>query len=397
MRRPGRRWLAGAAGALALAAAGTRAAEAPAHPAEPPAAVERGGLAVEGSDRARIRLGPALAAAAPAYANAGYRLAPVPGADAERLVEVDLAPLETSAPCPPPPPARAPAGEVERRAREAVAGATTCYEAVSAVLGWLVHHVVDAGEMGPGAGPVRPAAPDAPAAAVLAAGEGDAWQVARLAVAMLAAAGVEARLVDGWVTGDGAPGAPHGAHTWIEVRYPDRGWAFSDPLHHHHYVPARYVRLASPVAEEAAPAAELLARQDERSVVDLYRAGGPGVTARRGDARQVAAVLRVVVSGAPDGVTVLTGDDGVPRRKALLGGESVFVGLAGGAYTLQVLLAGRPAVTRRLDLAPRERSAVYLGESEVESAGSAAPPGRRAPGGRARPPAPLRGGGSAPR
>ena len=330
-------------------------------------APERGGTFLEGGDRARVRLPAELTAAAPAYANHGYRLIRPDGVDGDLMVEVDLGPVESRAACPPPGGAE-PKGAAERRAREVAAEAATCYEVVSAVLGWIVH-----GGEGATDGPAT--APRQGDVAAPSAGPGDGLDVALRAVAMLAAAGVEARVVHGLVVGDGAPGSPRGPHHWIEARYPDRGWVFSDPLHHHHYVPARYVRLAAPDTGGAAgAAASLVARRDRRSPVDVYRAGAPGLTARRNDTAQVAAALRVVVSGATEGVAVLTDGGGRRRRQALLGGEGVFVGLDGGRYTLQVLLPGRPAVSRRLDLAPRERSAVFVGDPGREAAGPPAGP-----------------------
>ncbi|HUO86778.1 MAG TPA: hypothetical protein VM617_05260, partial [Thermoanaerobaculia bacterium] len=96
------------------------------------------------------------------------------------------------------------------------------------------------------------------------------------------------------------------------------------------------------------------------------------------------AVLRVVVPGAEEGAVVLTAADGGTRRRALLGGEGVFVGLAGGTYTLEVLLPGRAALARQHAVAPRQRSAVVVtGEAAA-----------RAPGGS--PQAPTGGGGTGP-
>lgn len=356
-----------------LAAAGAAA-------APPKAAAPAGGVAYEGDDRATVRLAPALAAVVEEYANAGYAVRRGPGAG-EVTVEVSLAPLASRAPF------VAPGGDAEGdeaaagtgeaagaalagddlalAALAAVAGAKTVHQAVTGILGWMVHHVEGGDEAAGGA--------DGP----------DAAAVARQAVAMLGAVGIEARTVDGRVVGPPRPGAPRGRHVWIEVRYPDRGWAFSDPLHHHHYVPASYLRLggaAAGGAGTAAPGASdatLVERQDRRLPVDVYRAGGPGVGARRNDVVQVAAALRVVVPDAAEGAAVLVAADGTTQRKALLDGEGVFVGLAGGAYTLEVLVPGRTGLTRHLDLAPRERSAVYFGGEEAArgaAAGERPPP-----------------------
>lgn len=357
----------------------------------PPAFAAGEGLAVEGTDHVRLRLDAATAERVADYANSGYRLTLAAAAgdgSREATVEVDLAPLASRSPYAPPETAEVAArGDVEKVARALTADRKSTYGAVSAVLGWMVHNLVDERltPPAPGAAPVveggEAAKRDRQApAAVQARGAGDARGIARLAVAMLAAAGVEARLVEGRVLGTPEIGAPHGRHTWIEVRYPDVGWVFSDPLHHHHYVPATYLPIppatdepavgkATPGAEAAAePRVELLERRDRRQTVDLYPPGAPGLTARKNQPQQVAAALRVVVSGATRGSAVLLGPEGAAGgarvSKMLVGGESVFVGLAGGTYKLEVFVEGRPPLVRDLELEPRQRSAVFLREGD---------------------------------
>ncbi len=204
--------------------------------------------------------------------------------------------------------------------------------------------------------------------AVLGRGSGDAGGIARLTVALLQAVEIEARTVRGRVVGTQEVGEPWGPHTWIEVRYPEAGWVFSDPLHHHHYVPATYLRLATPRVE--APVSdgpfELIERRDRRQIVDLYPLGGPGVTARRNRAVQRAAALRVVVAGPRRGSAVLEGEDG-RTSKILIDGESVFVGLATGSYRLEVYLEDEAPIVRQLELGPRERRAIFL-RREAEAA-----------------------------
>jgi len=380
------------------------------------------GLAVEGSDHVHLR----LEAGAPRleeYANAGYglhRVSPAPeaaggsAAGEEWVVEVTLSPLASAAPfAPAAEEAGAPAGDgvgkggesvggegtassdgplsVARLARQVTAGAEDRYAAVSAVLGWMVGHLMEEG--------AAPALPSHGAAqtpeAVLARGGGDDRGLARLGVALLTEVGIEARVVRGWVLGAPEIGAPHGPHTWIEVYYPDRGWTFSDPLRFHHYVPATYLRLA-PAAAAPQPAAaaprsadgtaaaanagarwsELLERRDRRQTVDLYPAAGPGVSGRKNGGEQVAGALRVVVSGAGRGSAVLAGSDARLSR-ALVGGESVFVGLRGGTYRLEVYLEGRPPLIRQIELAPRQRTAVFLRDAQVSQRSAA--PGKAGP------------------
>jgi hypothetical protein len=402
-----------------------------------PSAAAGEGLAVEGSDHLRLR----LEAGAPRleeYANAGYSLRRVSpaaqvAADAgaasdadagtageEWSVEVSLAPLASTQPFAAPAPVgevpvremparaiEAPVGQsggesgappsVPTLARQITAGAGDRYAAVSAVLGWMVSHLMEEEARREGGSRTEGAAPASPTSgvaggtaqtpeAVLARGGGDAGGIARLGVALLTAVGIEARPVGGWVVGAPEIGAPHGPHTWIEVYYPDRGWTFSDPLRFHHYVPATYLRLApapgaaaggtgaarpeggatGPTAAASAGSrwSEVLERRDRRQTVDLYPAAGPGVSARKNAGEQVAGALRVVVSGAGRGSAVLVGTD-TRLSRVLVGGESVFVGLRGGSYRLEVYLEGRPPLIRQIELAPRQRTAVFLRDAQV--------------------------------
>lgn len=315
-----------------------------------------GGVAVEGSDRSRI-LPPAGVELSP-YRNAGYQLSV---GDGEARVDVDTAPLRSQArfrPLTSPP-----AGPIERLARSLTADAETEYTAVSRILGWLARNVsynLDRSE--------SQAALD-----VLERRSGYCTGVARLAVAMVEAAGLPAREVAGWVAADGQPGAPDGFHRWIEVRFADVGWVFSDPLSSHHYVPATYVRLASEmVRPDEGTSGLLLERSDAQGVVDLYPDAAVGVTARRNDDRQLAASLRVRVLDAPSGTAVL---DGGSRRRihTLDDGDVTFVGLDPGRYILRLLLPGRPAVERSVNLPDRVRTALFLRGDAVSGRPRAVP------------------------
>jgi hypothetical protein len=155
---------------------------------------------------------------------------------------------------------------------------------------------------------------------------------------------------------------PAGFHRWVEVRYEDAGWVFSDPLLTHHYVPATYVRLASELLRstpESAPG-RLLGREDHRQPVDLFREGAPGVSLRRNDARQRAAALTVTVADAgEEGRATLVGQ-GSRRSRRLRAGASTFVGLEPGAYLLRVDVAGRAPVLKRVTLRARVAATVHL-------------------------------------
>ena len=351
-------------------AAPRAAAPAAAEPAAEPAV----GVAVEGSDTARLAVPPELAAALDGWSNAGYRVRR--SGEGEVTVEVRLEPLRSDAPFPPADAAPSPAsaetapgdGGLAALAAEITRDATTRHQAVSSVLGWLVRNVA----AGVDSSRSVTAAPDQATgepspAEVLERRAGDPPAVARLAVALLGSAGIEARVVRGLVAAAPDAAGPRGPHAWIEVVYPDRGGVFSDPLHTHHYVPATYLPLP-PAAEPASaaeppgvtpPAVTLVERTDRRLTVDVYPAGRPGITARKNRERQEAGALRVVVASDPRGSAVLAGQ-GSRRARELVRGESVFVGLAGGSYTLEVFLEGREPTRREVVVAPRERSTVYL-------------------------------------
>ncbi|HUP25966.1 MAG TPA: transglutaminase domain-containing protein [Thermoanaerobaculia bacterium] len=311
--------------------------------------------AVEGIDRA-VAVLPGEARAE-SYRNEGYRLRRV--GDSFEVVS-NLAPIESSAPFHQPKGIGADA--VERLARQLARGSRDQYEAVSRILGWVARSIRyeldrDASQT---------------AEAVLARGRGYCTGVARLTVALLRGVGLEAREVAGFVvdddldwgvSGDGREGS--GYHRWIEVRYPDRGWVFSDPLRFHHFVPASYVRLASEVLDlspgDPAGAGRSLARERRVEIVDTHALAPSPILARRNRPRQVASTLRVVVEPAAsvEGVVWL---EGVGRvwTQPLVYGEGTFVGLAAGEYELRVETTGGGRLVRQLRMAAPVRSVVSL-------------------------------------
>jgi len=300
-----------------------------------------------GSDRVRLEL-PA-GSLVESYVNAGYRLSVDHGV---ATVEVELSPLRSRQAF------AMPAGEpdpddVAVLARAVAAGATTRYDAVTRVLQWVARNVAyDLDRRQPQG-----------AAAVLARRSGYCTGIARLSVALLQALEVPAREVPGFLVA--APGAgaaaPAGFHRWIEVRYDDVGWVFSDPLLALHYVPATYVRLAS---ESLLPEAEvvpgrLLARDDRRIAVDLFAEASPQLTVRRNDVTRRAAALQVTVAGAGVGRAVLEGG-GTRRIRSLDRGASTFVGLEPGNYVLRVEVDGASPSLKRVILRDRVWAAVEL-------------------------------------
>lgn len=301
-------------------------------------------LALDGSDTVRLEL-PA-AGRVESYANAGYRLR-VSGGVA--TVEVSLTPLRSRQPFSlPATPSR---GPVAVLARAVAAGATTRYQAVTQVLQWVARNVAYDLD--------RTAPQDAQA--VLARRRGYCTGVARLTVALLESLAIPARDVPGFLVASPDGALPAGFHRWIEVRYDDVGWVFSDPLLAIHYVPATYVRLASEELQAGTKPlpGRLLDRDDQRVAVDLLPEAPPRVTVRRNDVARRSAALRVSVSGGAPGRAVLEGG-GTRRTRALQRGESTFVGLEPGSYLLRVEVEGASPTLKRVILRDRVWGSVHL-------------------------------------
>ncbi|MEL7060695.1 MAG: transglutaminase-like domain-containing protein [Acidobacteriota bacterium] len=302
------------------------------------------GFAVEGVDRARLL--PPAGAAVEEYANSGYSLRRV---DDEVLVEVAATPIESTAPFEPPPDADEVLVDrpIARLASGITLGSATQYEAASRILDWVARNIDYRLQ--------RDASQEA--LDVLARREGYCTGVARLSVALLEAVGIEAREVAGYVFG--GVGEPNGYHRWIEVRFADRGWTFSDPLNSHHYVPANYLRLSSEtIRPDGGFDGLLLERHDAIAPIDAYPAAAAGIRARRNIARQLAAAVHVRVEDEEIGTAVLEGH-ATRWTHALIDGETTFVGLEPGIYRLRVLLAGR-ILRRHIRLDARQRASISL-------------------------------------
>jgi hypothetical protein len=321
-----------------------------------PAAAAAQAVALAGSDRVRLEV-PA-GALVESYANAGYRLDVAGGV---ATVTVSLAPLRSHQPF-----ALAAAGDdpdpTVALARAVAAGAATRYQAVTQVLGWVARSI---------AYDLDRDAPQEPAA-VLARRSGYCTGIARLTVALLGALGIPAREVPGFVVAPANAGMPAGFHRWVEVRYDDVGWVFSDPVAAMHYVPATYVRLAS---ESLLPSAEavpgrLLGRDDHRIAVDLFPQGSPRLTARRNDTTRHAGALQVTVGGAAAGRATLEGA-GKRRVRELARGEGTFLGLEPGSYLLRVDVDGARPSLKRVILRDRVWGSVHLPAPAADGSGEA--------------------------
>jgi hypothetical protein len=313
------------------------------------------GVVVGGVDRATIL--PPAGVALVDYENSGYRLRRVDGV---ARVEVDLTPIGSETPFAPPP---GDAGTAEAKlARALTAGSRTHHEAVSRILVWLAGNVrydLD-----------REAPQDA--ATVLARRSAYCTGFARLAVALLAEVGVEAREVAGYVVDD-LPGGPRsGFHRWIEVRYPDSGWVFSDPLASHGFVAASYLRLASEVLGPGEPGPALLLSRDDRTGPIDVLPGAPSVPlrVRPNRADRQAAALRVALESGGEGEAILD-HGGLRRTVALTRGRGTFLGLEPGVYRLKVLEGERLAAWKEVTFRDRVFAEVRIPAAPETRAGGA--------------------------
>lgn len=301
---------------------------------------------VDGRDEATLL--PPPGAVVLDYENHGYSLRR--NGDGTVSVRVDLAPLASRAPF-------ASRGAdvsdpVGRLAAALTAGAGEQYDAVSRVLAWVsdnIEYDLDR-EV------------DQSAESVLERRSAYCTGIARLTVALLASVGIEAREVPGYVVVGTRWGPPPGFHRWVEVRYPDRGWVFSDPVATHHFVPATYLRLADDRLEGAPGTGSLVDRDDRGREIDLWTwngTGREGLRVRANDAGRRAAALVVRLRPEVDATAILEGE-GSRRVLDVAGGSATFLGLEPGRYELRVEHAGRRAAWKRLTFRDR-----ILAEIEV--------------------------------
>lgn len=299
-------------------------------------------LALEGVDEIEA-LSPAAATVTP-YENSGYRLW-LEG-DVVR-VRVDNAHLESTAPFEPIAPRRDdPVGAL---AASLTAHSDTVYDAATEVLIWVARSIrYDLNR-----------SQDQAPAAVLERRSGYCTGIAKLTVSLLRAAGLEAREVAGYVFANRA-GSVEGYHRWVEIYYPDRGWAFSDPTSSHHFVPATYVRLASSELDLTQPRDGLLLGRSMRlEARDVYPRAPTLVRARKNTDRQIAGALRVTVEGAAHGTASLIRGGSVLRSR-LEAGSASFTGLRPGTYRLRVKLRGGEVLSRSLRLRKKIRADVTV-------------------------------------
>ena len=243
-------------------------------------------------------------------------------------------------------PRRAGSGPVAVLARSLAAGSRTRYEAATRLVGWVstnVRYVLD-----------RSAPQEAEA--VLARRTAYCTGFARHSVALLAAVGIPAREVAGYVTEDLPSGPRSGFHRWIEIWFPDRGWVFSDPLASLHFVAANHLRLADEDLTTATPGpALLLERRDRLRPSDVFPdLGGATLAVRGNGGGRAAAALYVEVKTGGTAEAVLEGS-GLKRSLRLVDGRGTFLGLEPGRYRLALRGANGYEVLRDLTFRSRVR------------------------------------------
>lgn len=193
------------------------------------------------------------------------------------------------------------------------------WDAATLILEWVASHLaVDTGDDGP-----------QDAVSVLARGRGRCSGLANAAVAMLRAAGFEARTVSGLLVGDDEV-VPH---RWIECRLPAAGWVPSDPTLGLWTVTPRHLVFAGIV--------------ETQTVVEILESGGDGLNRLP---RQGGRLLRPNLGAdlvcrldssatEPAYLAVLRGSGGEERR-ARLDPEARFSGLLPGRWVLEVEAGG---------------------------------------------------------
>lgn len=177
------------------------------------------------------------------------------------------------------------------------------------------------------------------AVSVLERGRGRCSGLANATVALLQAAGFEARTVSGLLVGDDRP-IPH---RWIECRLPGAGWVASDPTLGLWAVTPRHLVFADTVVN--LPEVRVLASSDD-GLDKLPRQGGHLVRPNQG----ADLVCRLAaVSARSDVVAVLWGSGGEVRR-ARFDPEARFSDLLPGRWLLEITVGETVIEQRRIDL-----------------------------------------------
>lgn len=198
------------------------------------------------------------------------------------------------------------------------------------------------------------------ASSVLARGRGRCSGLANATVALLRAAGFEARTVSGLLVGDEGS-IPH---RWIECRLPGAGWVASDPTLGLWTITPRHIAFSDTVDD--LPEVRVLALSSD-GLDRLPRHGGHIVRPNRG----ADLVCRLAPEWSrPDSIAVLRGEGGEVRR-ARFDPEARFSELLPGRWLLEIESEGRVVHRRHLDLRAGDfRSYVVDGEVEDRPQGT---------------------------
>lgn len=279
------------------------------------------GVAIRGKDV--VVLEPPPGVSVQAYSNLGYRLTKE---DGRVRIEVTTEPIGSEASFRLPAESRDEPASVNALARRLTASETTVYGAASRILDWVARNI--------GYRLDRSLAQDPDT--VLTRRTGYCTGIARLTVSLLQAVGIEAREVPGYVVASPEdPTAISGYHRWVEILYPDRGWAFSDPIASHHYVPATYLRLASEQLDPlwAGSEARIVLRTRDLIPIDVYPSR-TGITARRNDDIQFAGALLVNTPAGEEGMHVVVSHGDLRQSCSPRNERCVFVGLPAGRFKI---------------------------------------------------------------
>jgi len=197
------------------------------------------------------------------------------------------------------------------------------------------------------------------ARSILDRGRGRCSGLANATVALLRAAGFEAKTVSGLLVGD-EESIPH---RWIECRLPGAGWVASDPTLGLWVITPRHIAFSDTVVD--LPQVRVLVASGD-GLDRLPRYGGHLVRPNRG----ADLVCRLAPAWShPDSIAVLHGGGGEVRRSRF-DPEARFSDLLPGRWLLEIESEGKVVQRRQLDLRAGDfKSYVVDGDFEEESRG----------------------------
>jgi hypothetical protein len=217
----------------------------------------------------------------------------------------------------------------------------SAWQAATLVLEWVADNIVvdvdDSGEQD--------------AASILDRRRGRCSGIANATVALLQAAGFEARTISGLLIGDDRP-IPH---RWIECRLPAAGWVASDPTLGLWTVTPRHLVFADTVVDLP----EVLVLESSSDGLDrLPKHDGRLLRPNQG----ADLVCRLAAEWPhPESVAVLRGGGGETRR-ARFDPEARFSNLLPGRWVLEIVSGGVVVERRQIDLAEGDYRSFVVAE-----------------------------------